>query len=277
MQTIAAANVHAEHTTPAGWLNDTAVSTFYSHSGSSDSYLFGIDKRFENGFTGAADIALEHVTTGDQESARSFSLELIKEMNNTWLLSGVINQWNGADAVESATVEFELSRLFNRHRLGVFVAKHDYHLTGTRLNGETLERDFDAESAGAEIRIYPTDALEISLRYRGYSHDFNPESLNVEQRPVLLLLLSPDTVGVLSGLIDRSISLDANLYRGRWLLGAQAATYKSAVDRLETRSVTIYADYELTTHLSLSTEIGQQATKTYSATEFLGIGARFTW
>lgn len=263
--------------TDTAWLEGASLSLFYDHSDSSDAYRLGFDKHFSNGFSGSLEIVRAQVTSDDQVSASSYTMELSKALNYSWLISGYVNQWDGADAVESTAFEGQIDRLFDQYELGVFFGQEFLHLTGTGFEGNELVTDLATSSAGVELRFYPSDSTKMSFRYSDFSHDFTPENLDIERRPALLFLLSPDSIGIIGGLLDRSISVDANILVEQWLIGATYASLVGAVNHLTTQSVVLYADYDWSKSITLSIEIGEQSTETYSPTRHSGFGARFSW
>ena len=257
-------------------LNNT-IGINYDRADQSEYFSLSYGRAFGAGGYARLEFAQVNFELDRFDPNRSYSLQLQQELNYPWLLSLYATRRDGADAVEATHYELQLDRFSENASVGFFMGVQDVHLTGESLSGRSLSRDFSSTLFGAELRYYPTEAIELALRYSHYSHDFNVSALNVVERPNLILLLSPDTFGVIDNLDNWTLMLDSNVIKGAWLWGVRLSMSESAVEELESLSVSAYSEFELSQRLTVVAEIMQQRTETFDTGNQMGIGARISF
>ncbi len=257
-------------------LNNT-ISINYERAEQSEYFNLSYGRAF--GVAGYARIAVAHeeLDLEQFDTTRSYSVQLQGELSYPWLASFYADQWDGADAVETTRYELQIDRLSEIASIGLFAGVQDIHLTGEQESGRSVARDFTSSIYGAELRYYPTYSLEFVLRYSYYAHKFNVNALNIADRPSLILLLSPDSFGVIDSLDNWSWRFDSNFVKGAWLWGAQITVSQSAIEELQSVSTTAYTEYEFSSALTLVGQITQQRTESFEASSQLGVGARFSF
>lgn len=262
-----------------GWseLPKNTISFNYDHAEQSEYFRLSYERHFDSGWYAWVEAAQEELEIEEFDDSRSYALQLRRELNFPWLASIYANHWDGSDAVENTVYELQFDRVIERGSVGLHIGTQQIQLTGARLQGGSFAREFSSTVLGTELRYYPTQSLELSFRYSHYTHDFDAAALNVTDRPSLILFLSPDTFGVIDSLDNWSVQLDANVLRGAWLWGARLGISESAVEQLNTQSVSAYAEYEFSSSFSMHVEITQQRTETYDKSNQIGIGTRFSF
>lgn len=256
---------------------NNSVQVRYTQRESSDQLSIGIDRYWTNGWFTALDASQEQYADTGFRPTTSQSLEVQKELRYPWLAGLYINRWDGTDAVSDTTFEFRIAWFGEKSDIAVLAGRHELELSATRRQGQFVQRDFVTDFIGVQLGFLPTENLSLSISATGYSHDFDIGQLNLSERPLLQLFLSPDTIATLGGLVDSAVSAGLNFKRNKLSFDVQASLFESTLASSDSQLLSIGFDYQVSTQWDINANFGRRFTDNDGTSDFIGIGARFSF
>jgi len=127
---------------------------------------------------------------------------------------------------------------------------------------------FDADGFGARFRYSITTSIDVSLSAMQYDYsvDFRPD----ENRDAVRLI-TVSRLGLINNLIDSRASLGLSLLTGQQRWGLNYSSWKGALDRSRTNSVTISYLRPLVQRTDIEFALGYDDSDLYGGVTFLSI------
>jgi hypothetical protein len=217
-----------------------------------------------------------------EKTSSGFNLGLTSDPNAIFSGGLEVDSWGLRDSLTVSTLRAPLSWQPNNWRLGLTPGTGIIRFPSITVLGRTRDYEIEFQSLTYQVGYFGFKNWSLKL---GATHFEYSEDISRLSGPIISLFFSDSTIGLASGLLNRSFNLSGKYNFEKFDFGLTIAQSESAFDKQTYNQSSLDFEYYISHSWSWNSFIGSSQPSGKSAsnlntsgkTNFLGVGLTYNW